>query len=110
MKILFDQNLSPKLAIAFGDLFPGSTHVIDLALDDSDDWEVWNHAAANDFVLASKDTDFRDRSLVQGHPPKVILVTTGNCPTATVEKLFRGQHVDILNFAAHAKMSLTELK
>lgn len=109
MKVLFDQNLSPKLATSLQDLFPGSTHVIKLKLDDADEWEIWNHAASEGFVLASKDTDFRHRSLMQGHPPKVILVTTGNCTSTFLEGLFRQRYAELEKFEAHARMSIIEL-
>jgi hypothetical protein len=37
MKILFDQNLSPKLVGALADLYPNSAHDIGFNLDDAAD-------------------------------------------------------------------------
>jgi len=41
MKLLFDQNLSPKLVRLLEDLFPDSVHVRDVGLKSADDLIVW---------------------------------------------------------------------
>lgn len=95
MKLLFDQNLSYKLASRLAELFPGSTHVRNIGLESADDPDVWKYAIENDFIIVSKDSDMHDRSLVFGYPPKVIWVRLGNCSTSDVEDLFR-KHKDII--------------
>lgn len=45
------------------------------------DAEVWQFAASNDFAIASKDSDFSERSVLEGSPPKVIWLRVGNCTT-----------------------------
>ena len=47
MKLLFDENLSPKLARILSDLFPDSVHVRDVGLNRSDDASVWKYAQDN---------------------------------------------------------------
>lgn len=89
MKLLFDENLSHKLARRLIDLFPDSIHVRDVGLKSSDDPLVWKYAQQNDFVIISKDADMHDRSLLFGYPPKVIWVRLGNCSTRQVEELLR---------------------
>jgi len=44
MKLLFDENLSPKLSIRLSDLFPGSLHVRDVGMKATIDPIVWNYA------------------------------------------------------------------
>jgi predicted nuclease of predicted toxin-antitoxin system len=66
MKLLFDQNLSPRLVTRLADLFPDSDHVYPLGLDQALDIEVWNYARDNDFILVSKDADFGEMSLLHG--------------------------------------------
>jgi predicted nuclease of predicted toxin-antitoxin system len=44
MKLLFDQNLSFKLCRQLADLFPGSSQVRQLGLDQADDRAVWRYA------------------------------------------------------------------
>jgi predicted nuclease of predicted toxin-antitoxin system len=68
LRLLFDQNLSPRLVRALADLFPGSAHVRDVGLARAGDDEVWSHAAAHGFAIVSKDADFHQRSFVLGHP------------------------------------------
>lgn len=89
MKILFDQNLSPRLVSRLADLFPGSMHASEAGLAESADVELWRHAEKHGFVIASKDRDFAALSIRLGPPPQVIWVGTGNCSTREVETLIR---------------------
>ena len=89
MKLLIDQNLSPKLANQLAGLYPGSDHVLTLGLDCSSDDAIWNFAKANDFVIVTKDADFSDLVVVRGFPPKVLWLQLGNCTTAQVADVLR---------------------
>ncbi|MDO8291193.1 MAG: DUF5615 family PIN-like protein [Parvibaculum sp.] len=71
MTLLFDENLSPKLVIALADQFPGSCHVDRVGLGSEDDNSVWKYAQQNNLTLVSKDSDFQEKSLLYGYPPKV---------------------------------------
>jgi predicted nuclease of predicted toxin-antitoxin system len=88
MKLLFDQNLSSKLPPILNPVFPGSKHVKDFGLTGNDDEAIWQLASEQSFVIVSKDSDFLHRSLLRGHPPKVIQVRVGNCSTHHIHKLF----------------------
>jgi len=79
MKLLLDENLSPRLLAILADVFPNSAHVDRIGLGGATDQEVWQFAKDNDFVLTSKDSDFYEKSMLYGHPPKVIWVKRGNC-------------------------------
>ncbi len=35
-------------------------------------WRLWDHGRTQGLVIVSKDTDFRERSYVEGFPPKII--------------------------------------
>lgn len=102
MKLLFDQNLSPKLATRLADLFPDSAHVQSLGLDAADDNQLWDHAKQNGFAIVTKDEDFNNLSVVRGSPPKVIWVQLGNCTTAQIEAAFRAHFADIELFEKDA--------
>ncbi len=78
MKLLFDENLSFRLVAALADIFPESLHVRDVGLLGAEDQAIWKFAAEQGFILASKDTDFYDRSVLYGAPPKVIWLRIGN--------------------------------
>lgn len=109
MKLLFDQNLSHRLVGQLAAEFPGSAHVRDAGLTTSPDPTVWSHASAGGFVIVSKDTDFQQRALLYGHPPKVIWVRLGNCSTAAVAALLRSRLPDILAFDADPVASFLAL-
>ncbi len=109
MKLLFDENLSPKLAGRLADLFPSSTHVRDVGLKSSDDPLVWGYARWNDLMVASKDADMNDRSLIFGYPPKVIWVRLGNCSTQQVEELLRQEFATIKKFYKDGYISFLAL-
>ncbi len=65
---------------------------------DATDTEIWNYAKQNDFTIVSKDSDFQQRSLLYGHPPKFVWLRVGNCPVKTVEELLRKHSVSIHTF------------
>jgi predicted nuclease of predicted toxin-antitoxin system len=41
MKLLFDQNLSPRLVAHLADVFPDSQHVFQLGLGRASDNDIW---------------------------------------------------------------------
>ena len=54
MKLLFDENLSPRLVTALSDLFPESAHVDRLGLGSKADTVIWEYAKTHGYVLASR--------------------------------------------------------
>ena len=70
MKLLLDENISPRLAEVLADIYPGSAHVHDCGLGSADDLAVWQYAKDNAFTIVSKDSDFQERSVVVGCPAK----------------------------------------
>jgi len=109
MKLLFDENLSFRLAYALQDIYPGSTQVRDAGLLGAEDKLVWDYAAEHGFILVSKDTDFFQRSLLYGVPPKIIWLRVGNAPTSTTLALLRDRYVLIRHFAEDTEASFLPL-
>lgn len=66
MKLLFDQNLSPRLPRVLADIYPESVHVREINMRDATDTEIWEYAKSHDFLIVSKDSDFQARSLLYG--------------------------------------------
>jgi len=95
MKLLFDQNLSPRLPRVLADLYPESVHVREIQMRDATDTQIWEYARTRDFVIVSKDSDFQSRSLLYGNPPKFIWLRVGNCPVRAIEEILRNQSVAI---------------
>ena len=102
MKLLFDQNFSYRLISALANEYLDSVHVRDVGLSAADDQVVWSDAAQNDLTIVSKDSDFQQRALLYGHPPKVVWVRLGNCTTTAVAALLRARQSDVLAFEADA--------
>ena len=100
MKLLFDQNLSHRLVRALADAFPDCQHVRNVGLGEASDTQVWAYAQNNGYALVSKDSDFYQRSLVFGAPPKVIWIRLGNCSTADVAQVLREYAIAVEEFEA----------
>lgn len=89
MKLLFDQNLSPRLVELLADLFPNSAHVQSAGLDRASDEAVWNHGLAGGFVIVTKDSDFQERSQITGSAPCIVWIRRGNCSTEDIAAMLR---------------------
>ena len=100
MRLLFDQNLSPRLVPRLSDVYPECSHVQDLGLDRSRDTDVWNYAAEHGCTLVSKDADFHQRSLLLGAPPKVVWIRLGNCSVTDAATLLRERFIALERFHA----------
>ncbi len=109
MKLLFDENLSPKLPNRLSDLFRNSLHFRDVGMRATVDPIVWDYAKDNDLMIVSKDCDMHDLSLVFGNPPKVIWLRLGNCSTLQIENLLRREFSAIELFNKDENLSLLAL-
>ena len=98
MKLLFDENLSPKLPRLLAAFFPDSAHVRECGLLGHPDEDVWEYARANGFAIVSKDSDFQQRSLLFGVPPKFLWLRLGNCSVEQSAELLRAHSPAIHTF------------
>ncbi len=98
MKLLFDENLSPKLPILLIAHFPNSIHVRDCGLKGFPDSTIWEYARTHGFIIVSKDSDFYQRSLLYGQPPKLIWLRIGNCTRNDLINLLLKHKQDIDKF------------
>lgn len=92
------------------DLFPGSIHVSSAELGGTRDVVIWEYAKAHRFTFLTKDKDFASLSIIWGAPPKVILLQTGNCSTAQIERIVRDNAVRFSDLESDSKRSLLVLK
>ena len=106
MKLLFDENVSHKLVGRLASEYPDSAHVRTVGLRGAHDDQVWGHARTKEFVIVSKDTDFRERSYAEGFPPKVIWLDVGNAGTTALAELFQQEHQRIERFERLEESSL----
>src|ERR1035437_3618182 len=87
MKLLLDQNLSPRLVRLLQDDFPGSIHVSEIGMAESNDRLIWQFAREQDYLIVTRDSDFMEMSMMLGFPPKVVWIRRGNCSTIEVLNL-----------------------
>ena len=109
MKLLLDENLSDRIVYKIIDLYPGSEHVKTLALTNTDDGIIWEYAKANNFIVVSKDSDFHQRSLLYGHPPKFVYLRIGNSPTSKIVGILRDNFDIIIQFGSAESESILVL-
>ncbi len=98
MKLLLDENLSPRLLPRLNLLFPGLTHVRDVDLKQSDDEEIWWWAKANDFTVVTTDSDFVILAQRFGWPPKIVHLEQCDFPLRVIENLLRRSAVRVTEF------------
>jgi predicted nuclease of predicted toxin-antitoxin system len=109
VKLLLDENLSDRIIHQIVDLYPDSEHVKTLGLIKTDDALIWEYAKINGFIIVSKDSDFHQRSLLYGHPPKFIYLQIGNCPTSKIIQILRDNLDTIVQFESSKIESLLVL-
>jgi len=110
VRLLLDENISPRLAPLLADPYPEPVHVSTANLTSVSDLRIWNFSLENGLVIVTKDRDFQEFSLDMGHPPKVIAITTGNCSTRRIEDLLRTQVIRINNFIEDKSRALLILQ
>ena len=110
MKLLFDENLSPRLVMELQTIFPQSAHVTSVGLRGQPDDTVWCYARDHDAVIVSKDNEFRQLSFLKGPPPKVIWLAVGNAGTGAIAALLRQSRPQIDAFVASPEEGLLVLE
>ncbi|MDI9404522.1 MAG: DUF5615 family PIN-like protein [Limnohabitans sp.] len=70
MALLIDQNLPHDLERFLAADFPNCVHVRSLGLERATDSAIWEFARTRGVAIVTKDSDFRHRSVIRGHPPK----------------------------------------
>jgi predicted nuclease of predicted toxin-antitoxin system len=106
VKLLFDENVSRRLPRLLADDYPGSVHVASVGLRGGKDQQVWQYSRAHGFGIVSKDTDFRERSFVEGFPPKVIWLDVGNAGAAIIAALMQRERRRVEMFEQQEEASL----
>lgn len=110
VKLLLDENISDGIVQHIAGLFPGSTHIKTVNLKEADDRVIWDWAKQHEYTIVSKDTDFYQRAIVFGHPPKFIWLRVGNCPTSLIITLLKSRYETIRQFIETETESLLVLE
>lgn len=109
MRLLFDQNLSPRLVDRLEDVYPGFVHVAEVDLDRALDREIWEYARRQGLAVVTKDADFGEMSVLRGFPPHVVWIRRGNCTTREIETLLRRRREAVRSLAEDEESGVIEL-
>lgn len=109
MKLLLDQNLSRKIITQIENVYPDSCHLTSALTETTSDRDIWLYAEEHGFVIVTKDDDFEQRSILLGHPPKVIWIRLGNCKTDQIVSLLINSQNIILAFSDDSEKSILPL-
>lgn len=109
MKLLFDQNISPKIIKHLATDFPDSRHVRQIGLEDASDSQIFDYAKSHEFSIVTFDSDFVDLNIVRGIPPKIIWLKTGNLTTLFISDLLKGNASVIHEFLQSGESEILEI-
>jgi len=109
MKLLFDQNISFRVLRLLPDSFSNCLHVKSVGLNDCDDIIIWQYAKQNSFTVVTFDADFFDLSILNGFPPKIIWLRTGNLATSEIAELIILNYAEIVSFVDNHEQSCLEI-
>jgi predicted nuclease of predicted toxin-antitoxin system len=109
VRLLFDENLSPRLVRLLATEFPGSAHVREVGLLGAPDLRIWEHAREHGLIIVSKDNDFRQLSFLAARPPKVVWLDVGNDGTEAIAQLLRQRRSQVLALEGDSEAALLVL-
>ncbi len=110
MKLLFDENISFKLCKRLEDIYPNSTHVRFVKLENKNDTEIWNYAKDDGYIIVTQDSDFNDMSIINGFPPCVIWIKSGNSRVSEIENTLRKNSIRIREFFNNQNLGIIEIE
>lgn len=113
MKFLIDAHLPRRMVDWFVSAGCDALHTLDLPRGNrtSDD-ELTMLADREERALITKDADFVDSYTLQGHPAKLLLISTGNISNSALESLLRPMIpliVEEFNVHSFLELGRTEL-
>ena len=109
MKLLFDQNISPKILKKLHDDFSECEQVRFVGLEDASDFEIFEYAKTHEFAVVTFDADFVDLNALRGTPPKIIYLNTGNLTTQSVSELILNNLLTIQHYLNSETDDILEL-
>jgi len=110
MKLLFDENISFKLCKRLEDIYPNSTHVRFVGLENQSDSEIWQYAKEENYIIITQDSDFNDLSIINDFPPYVVWIKSGNSTVSDIENILRTHSIRIRDFFENQSLGLIEIE
>ena len=73
------------------------------------DYEIWDWAKNNEFMILTNDEDFLTLSVIKGFPPKVILFRIGSHFTKHIAEILLKKKTEIEQFEQNPQFGLLEI-
>lgn len=99
-QVFIDENLPQTLARVFGST---AVHVTHLGPRMSDH-ELWKYGGQHNGIIVTKDADFFDRLAIEGPPPSVVWIRTGNLRRLELEALLARVWPEVVNLLETASL------
>ena len=109
MKFLFDQNISHRILDRLPQQFKESTSVKKEGLADASDQTIWEFAKKQNFIIVTQDSDFNDLTALNGFPPKIIWIRSGNLMTSEIADLLIDNQKSIQDFIQDSELGCYEI-
>jgi predicted nuclease of predicted toxin-antitoxin system len=110
VRLLLDENLSPRLASRLRSLFTDLTHVRDVGLRQAADKSIWEWARTNGYAVITTDADFRRDEPPAGMATQVIHIEQCDFPFRVIEDLLRRSAVRISEFEKNNAAGVLSLR
>jgi predicted nuclease of predicted toxin-antitoxin system len=98
VKLLLDENLSPKLVPRSRELYGDLVRVREVGLRQADDRGIWDWAKVGGYAIIASHADFVAMSHRLGFPPKVVHIEQCDFPFRIIEDLLRRSAIRIPDF------------
>lgn len=110
MNLLIDANISYRIVKILAPDFNNVIHVTrtGLYIPAMDD-EIWKWAKENNFIIITNDEDFVRILELNGFPPKIVLLRTGNQTTKNLSILLHNHKNEIENLYHSKEYGLLEI-
>ncbi len=109
MKLLFDQNISPRILKLLPENFEGCQHIRFVGLENESDISIFKFAERNDNEVVTFDSDFVDLDALYGTPPKIVYLNTGNLTTKNISDLLLSNSLRIQHYLNSQADEILEL-
>lgn len=108
-KLLIDANISYRIKKKLINVYEDVLHVTDIDLPQpAKDFQIWNWAKVNNFLIVTQDTDFGILQTLKGFPPKLVFLKMGNQSTQLITDVLISAYQKIVYFEKNTSESLIE--
>lgn len=110
MNLLFDANISWRIKSLLTSEFDNVNHITDFFEHNQKDYEIWEFAKKQNFIIVTNDSDFQNLLILNGFPPKIILLKIGNQSTKSMVETILKNKIIIEESLRDPSLGILELR